>query len=317
MTKGQENQASNAGFKIRRPKKREGSNPSSGTSTYAASVDRSSRADPPSSARTVGPLIDPGPTRYYRNVSRGTAGLRHIVVQAAVEGITDEAVVRRLAAHVGAHVGAVVVADLDRDHDCAPRLVGEWLGEPSALMCFRVAVRAVEAWLLADDEAIAGFLGVARTADGVDDLLEHAGALCVLLDEEEEHHRLDADALLQRGLEREHGRAFFTFGVSARSREAVDVRDLRERAVPQDRHPRLQVALEDLVFGAGVRLEVPDRGLRRGHGVYSLLSGVRSRICRRTDLTAGAASPIVTGDPPRSGGGARGSARAQNRRPPS
>jgi hypothetical protein len=98
-----------------------------------------------------------------------------IVVQAAVEGITDEAVVKRLAAHVGAHVGAVygkngkpalrqkmngynqaarhapwiVVADLDRDHDCAPRLVAEWLGEPSALMCFRVAVRAVEAWLLA------------------------------------------------------------------------------------------------------------------------------------------------------------------------
>jgi hypothetical protein len=31
-------------------------------------------------------------------------------------------------------------------------------------MCFRVAVRAVEAWLLADGEAIAGFLGVARTA---------------------------------------------------------------------------------------------------------------------------------------------------------
>jgi hypothetical protein len=113
-----------------------------------------------------------------------------IVVQAAVEGITDEAVVKRLAAHVGAHVGAVygkngkpalrqrmngynqaarhaawiVVADLDRDHDCAPRLVGEWISEPSALMCFRVAVRAVEAWLLADGEAIAGFLGVARTA---------------------------------------------------------------------------------------------------------------------------------------------------------
>jgi hypothetical protein len=93
-----------------------------------------------------------------------------IVVQAAVEGITDEAVVRRLAEHVGAHVGVVygkngkpalrqkmngyneaarhapwiVVADLDRDHDCAPELVSAWVPQPSELMCFRVAVRAVE-----------------------------------------------------------------------------------------------------------------------------------------------------------------------------
>jgi len=113
-----------------------------------------------------------------------------IVVQAAVEGITDEAVVKRLAAHVGAHVGAVygkngkpalrqkmdgynqaarhapwiVVADLDRDHNCAPALVADWVGNPSGLMCFRVAVRAVEAWLLADGEAIAEFLDVAPTA---------------------------------------------------------------------------------------------------------------------------------------------------------
>lgn len=113
-----------------------------------------------------------------------------IVVQAAVEGITDEAVVKRLAAHVGAHVGAVygkhgkhalkqkmngynqaarhapwiVVADLDRDHDCAPELVSEWVPLPSELMCFRVAVRAVEAWLLADVETMASFLGVAHTA---------------------------------------------------------------------------------------------------------------------------------------------------------
>lgn len=113
-----------------------------------------------------------------------------VIIQAAVEGITDEAVVQRLVEHVGAHVGAVygkngkptlrqkmngynnaarhapwiVVADLDRDHDCAPELVSAWVPQPSELMCFRVAVRAVEAWLLADGDAVATFLGVARTA---------------------------------------------------------------------------------------------------------------------------------------------------------
>lgn len=110
------------------------------------------------------------------------------IISAAVEGVTDEAVVRRLVAHVGAEPGTVygrvgkphlkeriagynnaarhapwfVLVDLDRDADCAPPLVAGWLPEPAPLLCFRVAVRAVEAWLLADADAIAGFLGVAR-----------------------------------------------------------------------------------------------------------------------------------------------------------
>ncbi len=111
-----------------------------------------------------------------------------IVISAAVEGIVDEAVVRKLMAHTGATPGDVygkqgksflrqriagynnaaqrapwiILVDLDRDHDCAPLLCNAWLPEPARHLCFRVAVREVEAWLLSDTERLAGFLSVAR-----------------------------------------------------------------------------------------------------------------------------------------------------------
>jgi hypothetical protein len=108
--------------------------------------------------------------------------------QAAVEGDLDEAVLRRAARHVGGDLGNVygrdgkgrlkaniggynnaarrapwvVLVDLDHDHPCAPPLCDEWLANPSRGMCFRVAVRQVEAWLLADAEEAARFLSVSR-----------------------------------------------------------------------------------------------------------------------------------------------------------
>lgn len=98
----------------------------------------------------------------------------------------DEAVVRRLIRHVGAEPGPIygkngkahlrrqvngynaaarwapwiVLVDLNHDADCAPLLRDEWLPSPASQMCFRVAVRVVEAWLLADHQQIARFLGV-------------------------------------------------------------------------------------------------------------------------------------------------------------
>jgi hypothetical protein len=109
-----------------------------------------------------------------------------IVISASVEGITDEAAVRRLVAHVGAGLGDVygkngkrqlrnnirgynqaarywpwiVLVDLNSDADCAPELRRDWLPDPSRGMCFRVAVRELEAWLLADRQALAAFLSV-------------------------------------------------------------------------------------------------------------------------------------------------------------
>jgi hypothetical protein len=109
-----------------------------------------------------------------------------VVISAAVEGIVDEAVVRRLIEHVGAKLGPVygksgkpkllqhikgyneaarlgpwiVLVDLDRDTECAPPFCAEWLPSVAPKMCFRVAVREVEAWLLADRERLADFLHI-------------------------------------------------------------------------------------------------------------------------------------------------------------
>lgn len=109
-----------------------------------------------------------------------------VVISAAVEGLIDEAVVKRLITEVGATVGPVygkqgkkvlragingynnaarhrpwiVLVDLDQEADCAPNLCRAWISQKSPKLCFRVAVREVEAWLLSDRESIARFLSV-------------------------------------------------------------------------------------------------------------------------------------------------------------
>jgi hypothetical protein len=111
-----------------------------------------------------------------------------IYVTAAVEGPVDEAVVHKLIEHVGCVPGPVygkkgkpalrssirgfnqaarrgpwiVLVDLDRDHECAPPLREAWVPVAAPHLCFRVAVRAIEAWLIADDDALARFLRIAR-----------------------------------------------------------------------------------------------------------------------------------------------------------
>ena len=110
-----------------------------------------------------------------------------IVFSATVEGTTDEAVLRRVVEYLGATLGPVygktgkasllrqlhsynqaaqfwpwiVLVDLDQDAECAPPARAQWLPNPAAHMCFRIAVREVESWLLADRESLADFLGIA------------------------------------------------------------------------------------------------------------------------------------------------------------
>lgn len=112
-------------------------------------------------------------------------------IVAVVEDELSEAVVRRIVAGSGRHflidrvinergnsqirVGVpkyksashvlphFVLTDLDR-LPCAPELLDTWgVGRLPPRMLFRVAVREVEAWLLADREGIADFLSVAVT----------------------------------------------------------------------------------------------------------------------------------------------------------
>ena len=104
----------------------------------------------------------------------------------------DEVVLRSLIHHVGAQPGGfygkhgkqyllkymqayvraarlepwVVMIDLDHDADCPIPVRRNWLLRGGAheqnipLLCFRIAIREVESWLLADRERIAEFLGV-------------------------------------------------------------------------------------------------------------------------------------------------------------
>ncbi len=108
-------------------------------------------------------------------------------VTCAVEGLLDEAVLRRLArdldmnlsliygrrgkhyldAKIGGYNQAarfapwLVLRDMDHDDVCPVSLRDRLLPVPESNMCFRIAVRSVEAWLLADPRAIAEFFGIA------------------------------------------------------------------------------------------------------------------------------------------------------------
>jgi hypothetical protein len=112
-----------------------------------------------------------------------------VAFSAAVEGPTDEAILRRIVTDLGATLGPVygragkpmllkqlhsynhaaqfrpwiVLVDLDQDAECASPARTRWLPAPAPHMCFRIAVREVESWLLADRETLADFLGVARS----------------------------------------------------------------------------------------------------------------------------------------------------------
>jgi len=112
-----------------------------------------------------------------------------VVVSAAVEGSVDEVLVKRLISEAGGIPGEVygkngklplrarinaynsaaryrpwvVLVDLNYERNCAPDLCRAWLPTRSPKLCFRVAVREVEAWLLADREHIANFLSIAQS----------------------------------------------------------------------------------------------------------------------------------------------------------
>ena len=116
-----------------------------------------------------------------------------VPVNILVEGMTDEPVAKRLLMHVGFAIGDVfgrsgkadlllrlpnynqaahsrfapwfVLVDLDNDKHvaCAPQALKIWLLQPGEGMRLRVAVRAIEAWILADTEQLANFLSGAPT----------------------------------------------------------------------------------------------------------------------------------------------------------
>lgn len=111
---------------------------------------------------------------------------RSFYLSGAVEGSSDAPVFRRIAAYAGAEVHRLqvqggkpnlrralpgynsaanwqpwlVLVDLDHEWKCAPELVIDWLPTPAPFMRFRVVVREVEAWLMADAERFSKFFSV-------------------------------------------------------------------------------------------------------------------------------------------------------------
>lgn len=83
----------------------------------------------------------------------------------------------RNASHALPHI---VLTDLDR-YPCPPALLAEWgAAALPARMLFRIAVREVEAWLLADRSGIADFLGVAKNKVPHDPEAEADPKLCLI-----------------------------------------------------------------------------------------------------------------------------------------
>jgi hypothetical protein len=108
------------------------------------------------------------------------------VVWGAVEGLLDQAMFERLVRFVRGEAGPLhrtdgkgrllarlrgfnqaarltpwfVLVDLNGDEKCAPPFRRRWLPSSERLMCFRVAVRAAEAWLLADRDRFSAFLDI-------------------------------------------------------------------------------------------------------------------------------------------------------------
>lgn len=130
-----------------------------------------------------------------------------VIVSAAVEGDVDEAVAQKLILLAGGRPGPVygkkgkkdlqskiagynnaarhapwlVLVDLDKE-ECVPSLYRRWLPSPAPRLCFRVAVRQVEAWLMADAERLCSYLGVdrSRVSPRPEDLLDAKAAMVSL-----------------------------------------------------------------------------------------------------------------------------------------
>ena len=170
-----------------------------------------------------------------------------VFVTAVVEGFLDEVLLRRVVQPVGLHVGRVhggkgksyildkiagyndaahhspwlVLIDLNGNFDCAPTGLGAWLPDRARHMCFNVAVRSIEAWLLADRECLARWLGISKSLLPLNpDSLENPKLELIKLVGRSRHRPLRNDLLPREGSGRRVGPLY-----NARLSELVRDRD--------------------------------------------------------------------------------------------
>lgn len=137
-----------------------------------------------------------------------------------VEGPTDSPVLKRLLADAGILVGPeyvksgkhaldqslagynnaarfspwLILRDLNSDEPCAPALRRRLLPSPANYMRLHIAVREMEAWLLADAEALSQFLAVPKrdVPQNPEDLQKPKLALVDLARRSRKRHRREA-----------------------------------------------------------------------------------------------------------------------------
>jgi len=156
-------------------------------------------------------------------------------VSAAVEGFVDEAVCRRLVIDSGGSLDRIygrqgvqhliekaaaynaaaafspwiLLVDLDHRAECAPSFIRSILQTPQPRLCFRVAVRQVEAWLLADQQSIAQYLGVRVGAvPSRPDELENAKQAMIRLASRSRRASVREDMVPAAGSKRQTGPAY-------------------------------------------------------------------------------------------------------------
>ena len=195
-------------------------------------------------------------------------------ISGAVEGLVDEAILKRLMRSVGAEPGPIygrqgknyllqriagfdkaaarepwfVLVDLDRDFDCAPPAKNVWLPNASQQMCFRIAVREVEAWLLADKERIAEFLCVRPSMVPDDPESQTDPKLSMIaLARRSRRRAIRQDMVLREGSGRDTGPAYTSRMIEFATNEVAGWRPDRA-AKSSDSLRRCIERLEQLVF---------------------------------------------------------------------
>jgi hypothetical protein len=102
-----------------------------------------------------------------------------------------------------------VLRDLDHDAPCPAALIPRLLPHPAPLMCLRVAVRAIEAWLLADAATLAEFLHVSENLiPGDPEAEEDPKIAMVSLARRSTKPAVQKDMLPERGSSRRIGRGY-------------------------------------------------------------------------------------------------------------
>lgn len=156
-------------------------------------------------------------------------------ITVAVEGITDEAVADRILRTVGAepariyvthgreklksrihayneaarHVPWLILVDLNHAEACAPQLKSLWLPHPAPFLCFQVAVRSVESWLLADAVNLSRYLAVPVGRIPKDpEALEKPKQVLVSLARQSRRKDIRSDMVPEEGSGRDEGPAY-------------------------------------------------------------------------------------------------------------